>query len=80
METKEAYDIWAKAFDTVANKARNLEATALRSVLSDLTSTRIVELGCGTGKNTVWLAEKCTQLTAVDFTPEMLEIKLFTRP
>ena len=31
-----------------------------------------LEIGCGTGKNTVWLIEKARQITAVDLSEEML--------
>jgi ubiquinone/menaquinone biosynthesis C-methylase UbiE len=32
-----------------------------------------LECGCGTGKNTVWLAQKAVSLTAMDFSEAMLE-------
>jgi ubiquinone/menaquinone biosynthesis C-methylase UbiE len=34
----------------------------------------VLEIGCGTGKNTVWLAEKAQHITAVDLSEEMLAI------
>ena len=32
-----------------------------------------MELGCGAGRNAVWLAERGRQVTAVDFSPAAVE-------
>ena len=72
MQTKQAYNQWSKTYDCVGNKTRDLEAFAIRSVLHDIKVESILEIGCGTGKNTSWLLDKCTQLTAIDFSVEML--------
>jgi predicted TPR repeat methyltransferase len=72
MNIQQAYNIWAESYDTVANKTRDLEAVALRAVLPATSLAHIVELGCGTGKNTEWLASKTNRLTAVDFSADML--------
>ena len=34
----------------------------------------VLELGCGTGKNTVWLAERASRVIGIDFSPGMLEV------
>ena len=72
MDTKSAYDLWSKQYDTNENKTRDLEAEALRKVLKDIEFNSCLEIGCGTGKNTVWLLEKVKHLTAVDFSEEMI--------
>ncbi len=74
MLTKDAYNNWAKTYDTAINKTRDLEAVAIRSVLEGIEVDRIIEIGCGTGKNTQWLSGKCQYLTAVDFSQEMLQL------
>jgi 2-polyprenyl-3-methyl-5-hydroxy-6-metoxy-1,4-benzoquinol methylase len=76
METKDAYNNWAKTYDTDINKTRDLEAKAIRTVLGNINTDRVIEIGCGTGKNTQWLASKCQQLTAVDFSAEMLQLAM----
>ncbi len=73
VQTKDAYNNWSKTYDTVENKTRDLESEAIKSVLKGISVERILEIGCGTGKNTVWLKDKCTHLTAIDFSMEMLE-------
>lgn len=74
MEVKKAYNIWAAQYDTNDNKTRDLEARSLRGALSQIDFQTCLEIGCGTGKNTEWLAAKSTHLTAVDLSEEMLEI------
>lgn len=73
METRDAYNRWARTYDAVINKTRDLEVKAIRTVLNGLDCHHIIEIGCGTGKNTAWLAEHCRSLTAVDFSEEMLK-------
>jgi len=72
MNVKEAYNDWASQYDTNLNKTRDLEAASLRSMLADISFDNVLEIGCGTGKNTVWLTEKASQVTAVDLSEEML--------
>jgi ubiquinone/menaquinone biosynthesis C-methylase UbiE len=72
METKAAYNSWSQQYDTNENKTRDLEAHALRTILPGLNFKNVLEIGCGTGKNTVWLITKAKQITAVDLSEEML--------
>ncbi|MEO6453141.1 MAG: class I SAM-dependent methyltransferase [Ginsengibacter sp.] len=74
MKTQDAYNNWAVTYDTTVNKTRDLEAKAIRQVLENYTFNSILEIGCGTGKNTTWLADKSNHLTAIDFSEEMLQI------
>ncbi|GGH71809.1 ubiquinone/menaquinone biosynthesis C-methylase UbiE [Filimonas zeae] len=73
MSIQQAYNSWAVQYDTNDNKTRDLEAGVLREVLSGIPFSTCLEIGCGTGKNTVWLAEKTNGcVTAVDFSEAML--------
>ncbi len=67
-----AYNQWASQYDTNKNATRDLEGTAIRQMLAGKHFGRVLEIGCGTGKNTVWLAEHAEAVTAVDFSPGML--------
>lgn len=73
MNTEQAYNLWSVDYDEVVNKTRDLEAVALRSALSKNTYYKVLEIGCGTGKNTVWLLENAETVVAADFSPAMLE-------
>lgn len=72
MNVEQAYNVWANNYDTVENKTRDLEAVALRESVSVLGLLNILEIGCGTGKNTEWLVSKAKHLVAADFSAEML--------
>lgn len=72
MNVKEAYNSWAEQYDTNLNKTRDLEAISLRAILSSLPFKTCLEIGCGTGKNTEWLVTRGGEVTAVDFSAEML--------
>ena len=71
MNVQQAYNSWSETYDSVENKTRDLEARALREKISG-NNLDILEIGCGTGKNTVFLQTKAKYLTAADFSTEML--------
>lgn len=72
MNVQSAYNEWADQYDTNLNKTRDLEAQVLREQLGKLPFHSCLEIGCGTGKNSIWLASKASHLVAVDFSEEML--------
>ncbi len=72
MNVKAAYNIWAEQYDTNENKTRDLEGVSLREILADIQFDSCLEIGCGTGKNTEWLAAKARKILAVDLSDEML--------
>jgi ubiquinone/menaquinone biosynthesis C-methylase UbiE len=74
MSTQELYDQWSSTYDCVDNKTRDLEKLAGQQVLSDISFDSVIELGCGTGKNTEWLSAKSTHITAIDLSNEMMAI------
>lgn len=67
-----AYDRWSTTYDTQVNPTRDLDALALRSLIPSLAGKLVVEIGCGTGKNTGWLAPQCAALIGLDFSTGML--------
>lgn len=72
MDAKRSYDRWAATYDADRNATRDLDAEVVRRVPLNLAERDVLELGCGTGKNTGWLAEQARSVTALDFSPEML--------
>ena len=72
MEVKKAYNLWAEQYDTNQNRTRDMEAVALREVLKAKEFKTCLEIGCGTGKNTLWLVDKAKKVIAVDLSEEML--------
>ena len=74
MDINHAYNSWAAQYDSNENKTRDLEAIALKKLLSGKTYKHCLEVGCGTGKNTEWLLTICDQITAIDLSQGMLHI------
>jgi ubiquinone/menaquinone biosynthesis C-methylase UbiE len=67
-----AYDRWAESYDRVQNATRDLDASVVRSAGLAIEGAEVLELGAGTGKNTVWLARHARRVCAVDFSEQML--------
>lgn len=72
MNNQQAYNAWSATYDDVENKTRDLEARVLREIFTG-ENLDILEIGCGTGKNTEFLETKAKKLTGADFSAEMLE-------
>jgi len=68
-----AYDRWAAGYDTDRNRTRDLDAHATRATLAARHPAHILELGCGTGKNTAFLATLGAPVQALDFSAAMLD-------
>ncbi len=67
-----AYDHWSPVYDADANATRDLNAEVLRAEPLDIAQKDVLEIGCGTGLNTVWIAESARSVVAVDFSSGML--------
>jgi malonyl-CoA O-methyltransferase len=80
---REGYAAWAACYDTDGNPLVALEGPALRDLWGDVTGRRVLDLGCGTGRHTLALAEAGARVTALDQSPEMMALarpKLGTHP
>ena len=67
------YDRWAAVYDHDANPLPALEERHVRVALGDVHGRDVLDLGCGTGRHTAWLAGAGAQVTAVDFSAGMLD-------
>lgn len=72
MNTRKAYDQWSEQYDSNVNRTRDLEGIALRQVLEEKNFRSVLEIGCGTGKNSQWLVNRTDTLVAADLSEEML--------
>ncbi len=72
MNNRDAYNEWSATYDSIENKTRDLEAKALREMISG-ENLDVLEIGCGTGKNTEFLQTVAKYLIGADFSDEMLE-------
>jgi len=74
LSIEKAYNSWASQYDTNENKTRDLDKKATTSTLSKFSFDSVIELGCGTGKNTQWLVQQAKKVICLDFSQEMLAI------
>jgi ubiquinone/menaquinone biosynthesis C-methylase UbiE len=72
MNIEKAYNIWADQYDTNSNKTRDLDSRSTRETLNKFDFSIVIELGCGTGKNTNYLLKKADKIIGIDFSQEML--------
>lgn len=68
-----AYNSWSHTYETVENPTRDLAAVSLRQQNLKLQNKDVLEIGCGTGINTRYLAEHSRSVMALDFSDGMLE-------
>jgi len=72
MSIRKAYDDWSETYDTDENLTRNLDQQVTREVLANQHFISTLEIGCGTGKNTAFLAQIGEIVHAVDFSQGMI--------
>ena len=73
MSIQEAYNHWSASYDTDENRTRDLDHAVTRETLVDSRFKSILEIGCGTGKNTALLAQIGDRVRALDFSEGMLK-------
>jgi len=73
MSIQKAYNEWSATYDSDENLTRDLDQKVTRDALANLQFNSILEIGCGTGKNTVFLAQIGTRVHALDFSEGMIE-------
>jgi malonyl-CoA O-methyltransferase len=73
MTIQRAYTDWSITYDSDRNLTRDLDLMVTSQILSGRQYQTILELGCGTGKNTGLLVQLSEQVYALDFSIGMLE-------
>ena len=71
---KDDYNTWAHQYDNNINTTRDLDANVTKKSLSKIDFFKVLELGCGSGKNTEWLITKADRLVGLDFSKNMLDL------
>lgn len=71
-EVASAYNQWSKTYESFENLTRDLSAMVLRQQLWPLSHHDVLEIGCGTGLNSRYLAQHSKRFLAMDFSAGML--------
>ncbi|HJQ79673.1 MAG TPA: class I SAM-dependent methyltransferase [Lacipirellulaceae bacterium] len=66
------YDRWATVYDHDANPLPALEEPIMRRAIGNVHGLNLLDLGCGTGRHSLWLAGRGAAVSAVDFSEGML--------
>lgn len=72
MDIQNAYNEWSGTYDTDENLTRDLDQQVTKATLTGLHFDLILEIGCGTGKNTSFLSQIGRSIQAVDFSQGMI--------
>ena len=74
MSIETAYDQWSQHYDHNQNKTRDLDMKVTKTILGELNFKTVLEIGCGTGKNSVSLLNLAEHIYAVDLSDKMLDL------
>jgi ubiquinone/menaquinone biosynthesis C-methylase UbiE len=72
LPTREGYDRWAQIYDEEDNPLIALETALVRRLLGDVHGLTVADIGCGTGRHAIAMAEAGAKVIAVDFSMGML--------
>lgn len=72
MTVRKAYGEWARTYDEDRNLTRDLDESVTREALGQRRYRSILELGCGTGKNTSQFVQMAERVVALDFSEAMI--------
>ncbi len=70
--TRDGYDLWSDVYDTEENCLIVLESQHVAPLLTDVRGTRILDIGCGTGRHSYALAVRGANVIGLDFSEGML--------
>ncbi|MHC4091764.1 MAG: class I SAM-dependent methyltransferase, partial [Planctomycetota bacterium] len=72
LPVQQGYDAWARVYDTEGNPLVALEGPVVRGWLGGVAGRRVADVGCGTGRHAVWLAQAGAQVVALDLSDGMM--------
>lgn len=67
----EAFDRFTSAGDSFSD---NVERPAIKGLIGDVTGARVLDLGCGSGPYSVWLAEQGAHVVGLDLSQTMISL------
>ena len=73
-ENRSGYDRWAQLYDTCVNSTVAVDDLYFPALWAHVRERDILEIGCGTGRHTLRLANQGNRVTAIDLSPGMLAV------
>ncbi|MBU0799994.1 MAG: class I SAM-dependent methyltransferase [Alphaproteobacteria bacterium] len=67
------YDLWAQFYDAYPNPTVAIDDLSFPALWAHVQNSSVIEIGCGTGRHTVRLAEAGNDVTGLDISAGMLE-------
>jgi len=74
VSVQEGYSRWAATYDEYPNALIAVEEPIVRQLVGKVAGKRVLDVGCGTGRHTAWLARAGARVVAVEPNPEMAAI------
>ena len=71
-KVREGYDLWATVYDDDQNPLQALEGPLVQQACGNVQGHRVLDMGCGTGRHALWLAQAGADVTGIDFSEAML--------
>jgi malonyl-CoA O-methyltransferase len=72
LDAAEGYDLWATIYDEEKNPLVMLDEQVVRGWITDPRGLYVADVGCGTGRHAIWLADRGADVTAFDASAGMM--------
>ena len=72
-KVKDGYDRWSIVYDDDQNPLQGLEGPLVQQAFGNVQGLKVLDMGCGTGRHTLWLAQAGAKVTGIDFSEAMLD-------
>ena len=72
LDPQSGYDRWAEVYDTEGNPLVFLEEPVVRGWIAEPRGLRVADVGCGTGRHALWLADAGAEVDAFDASAGMM--------